>query len=91
MRTGYSKGADFERKIQKYFEDLGYFVIRAAGSHSPIDLVCMKLHDNILVQCRMRGNLTKEEEHKLAVLGNWLGCRVLLAYRKDKQLEFKNL
>lgn len=87
----YEIGAAFERRVKKYFEDRGYFVIKSAGSKSPVDLVCLKLGDNILVQCRTRGNLTPEEEQRLSALGKRLGCTAKLAYRQNSELWFRNL
>jgi len=87
----YEIGSAFERRVKKYFEDLGYFVIKSAGSKSPIDLVCLKLGNNTIIQCRTRGNLTEEEERKLSALGKRLGCTVKLAYKQDKELWFRNL
>lgn len=87
----YEKGAAFERRVQKYFEDLGYKVVRAAGSHSPVDLVCGKIGERILVQCRIGGNLTKWEEKILIEWGKEYEARVLLAYKKDRKVEFRNI
>jgi Holliday junction resolvase len=36
--TNYSKGAGYERKLMKELQEQGYFVVRAAGSHSAADL-----------------------------------------------------
>lgn len=42
MKNPYKKGARLERRTKKRLEDDGYLVIRSAGSHGPVDLVCFK-------------------------------------------------
>ena len=37
--TNYSKGANFERRVKRYLESCGYYVVRSAGSHGVLDLV----------------------------------------------------
>lgn len=49
----YRKGTDFERVVKYYLEGEGYFVVRSAGSHGPVDLVAMKADTpTMLVQCK---------------------------------------
>lgn len=53
----YKKGSAFERKIQKHFESRGWFVIRSAGSHTPVDLVVLFKNQHLtteplLIQCK---------------------------------------
>lgn len=89
---GYQKGVTFEHQVKKHFENDGWFVVRSAGSHSPADLVCIKRGDlPTVVQCRLRGNLSADEERELSGLKEKYGCNVILAYRQDKELWFRNL
>ena len=103
MAGRYAKGMAFENQCQHDFEDLGYRVIRSAGSHGPIDLICGKKDEGIIViQCRIRGNISKAE---IVELREWAeafsNARILLAYRVEIQAkgskrklygkEFKNL
>ena len=39
--THYANGARYERYAKATLERLGYFVVRAAGSHGPVDLVAI--------------------------------------------------
>ena len=48
--NAYRKGANFERKIKKVFEEHGFTVIRSAGSHSKADLMIKEL--SLSVQCK---------------------------------------
>ena len=51
--TNYAIGARFEYKTATYFRRHGYFVIRAAGSHGPADLVAVKKgYATLLIQCK---------------------------------------
>lgn len=89
----YAKGMMFENQCQHYFEDLGYRVIRSAGSHGPCDLICGKKGEGIIiVQCRIRGNISKDEIVELREWAESFGsARVLLAYKVGRKKEFKNL
>ena len=46
----YRKGANFERKVKKLFEEKGFTVVRSAGSHSKADLLIKEL--SLSVQCK---------------------------------------
>ena len=46
----YRKGANFERKVKKIFEEHGFTVVRSAGSHSDADLLVKEL--GISIQCK---------------------------------------
>jgi Holliday junction resolvase len=49
----YRKGSDFERLVKHWLEGEGYFVVRSAGSHGPVDLVAIKgSSPTLLVQCK---------------------------------------
>ncbi|MDD5406993.1 MAG: hypothetical protein PHE73_08665 [Sulfurovaceae bacterium] len=46
MRTNYSRGRAYEYKVIKEMEKNGWFCIRSAGSHSPVDIIALqKLKD----------------------------------------------
>jgi len=51
--VSYAKGARFERRVKRALEDRGYFVIRASSS-KPIDLVCIKNGEVLLIECKLR-------------------------------------
>ncbi|WP_457635767.1 Holliday junction resolvase, partial [Persephonella sp.] len=48
--NAYRKGAEFERKVKKIFEEQGFTVIRSAGSHTKADLLIKEL--SLSVQCK---------------------------------------
>lgn len=68
--TLYSIGAAFERRVKADLEELGYFVVRSAGSHGPADLVALKKEENgttkvMLCQCKTGGVISKSEREEL--------------------------
>jgi len=86
MAGRYAKGMAFENSCQHYFEDLGYNVIRSAGSHGPVDLICgHKEEGTLLIQCRIRGNLSNGEIEELREWAEHFHARILLAYRVEVQ------
>lgn len=42
MTTNYRKGRDKEYRIKKLYEQMGYIVLRTAGSHGFADLVAVR-------------------------------------------------
>lgn len=90
---GYQLGYDFEVRVKKYLEADGWYVVRSSGSHSPIDLLAVKLNEQpIGIQCRRTERLSKAEDAELKKLGATYGFRPLLVYRlPDKSIEFRNL
>jgi Holliday junction resolvase len=48
----YRRGADFERRVEKYLAEKGYFVLRSAGSKSPVDLYASRGDAHFYVQCK---------------------------------------
>ena len=88
MPTQYRRGADFERKLKKYLEELGYFVVRSAGSTGQVDLVAIKRREPqkygegdvelILIQCKL-GKVSFKEALALEMLGAELNARAVIA------------
>jgi hypothetical protein len=51
--SNYTRGANFEYRVKKHFEGLGFEVYRSAGSHSPADLIALKRKFRpLLIQCK---------------------------------------
>lgn len=70
--TNYSRGAAFERKIKKQYEEAGWFVVRAAGSKGPVDLVAVLMQDDyidvLLIQCKAQKPTKRERDDFIAFL-----------------------
>ena len=84
--NNYRRGADFERRVCKYFEKQGYFTIRSSGSHGLIDLVAIKAGEVKLIQCKLDGKLSLAELEQLQELSRDSQCQVLLIYREDRRM-----
>ena len=52
MATNYQRGYAFENKIVRFFRDLGFFVIRSAGSKGPVDVIAWNETDIYLIQAK---------------------------------------
>ena len=95
-KTNYQKGADFERKVVKYFEELGYLAIRSAGSHGPFDVIAIPKREvcpgiPILIQAKRHGQITKEELDKLRS-NEWAGTAIICWHKPRKsKLLFTNM
>ena len=78
--TKYAVGANFEREVKKFFESNGWFMVRSAGSHSPVDLVAIKKTEGykepkvIFIQCKTTGRVSQKEFDILQRLA--LDCNV---------------
>lgn len=86
----YQRGAAFERKVLKELIECGFFGIRAAGSHSPADLMVSKCVGNqevgfeadvFLVQCKTNGKISEKEAEKLELAADTAYAEPIIAYR----------
>jgi len=65
MNVNYRKGRHNEYRTMRLLEAAGYLCIRAAGSHSPFDVVAISPTDVLLVQCKTNGSLTPAERERM--------------------------
>jgi len=85
MNKRYRAGANFERRVRKYFERDGFFVIRSAGSRGLVDLAVFGPSGQaIFIQCKRRGKLSNHEWRELETLGKRYDVCVFIA-RTDYQ------
>lgn len=49
----YKRGRTFEYRVMAHFEELGYYVMRSAGSHGAADIVALRNPHKILIQCKI--------------------------------------
>ena len=84
----YLRGAAFERRVKRLLESKGFFVIRAAAS-KPIDLICIRKGEVIIVECKRDVSKVGEKIlRELSQLSSELGVRVLLATKVDREVIF---
>ena len=61
----YEKGYRLELEAKKILEDMGYYVIRSAGSHSAVDLVAVEPLLVVLIQVGTKGGKGKADIDRL--------------------------
>ncbi|MDJ0274008.1 MAG: hypothetical protein QXO17_01040 [Nitrososphaerota archaeon] len=76
----YKRGRRLEYEVRDLFASRGWLVVRAAGS-KPVDLVCIKGGQAVLVECKYNDRPSHEELEKLSEVSRVSGAKVLLAVR----------
>lgn len=89
----YRKGYRFELKGKKYLERMGFSVVRAAGSHTPTDLVAGIDGYSYGIQFRLDGILSADERIELIEWCKSFGWKPMLAkpYGKDIAFEYVSI
>ena len=87
----YSVGANFERTVKKKLEKENWYVLRSAGSHSVVDLVCFRGGEVRLVQCKIDGYISPIEREQLLELAAQNGFCAYLVKRGGKEIIFKEI
>ena len=59
--TAYERGRRFEYRTKHDLDERGYYTVRAAGSHSKIDIAAFKGEVCLMIQCKTDGKLPKSE------------------------------
>jgi Holliday junction resolvase len=82
--TQYSRGADFERKVKADLQSNGWFVVRAAGSHGPVDLTAQAPGPIVAwVQCKRDGKMSLVDRRALQLLAVAFDACPILAFKDD--------
>lgn len=81
MASRYARGSNFERRVKRHYEDRGFFVIRAAGSHGPVDLIAISKLQTMLIQCKLDGAASLADRERLANLAYTLDAQALIISR----------
>jgi Holliday junction resolvase len=94
--TRYAVGRRFEWRVRRYYEKLGYFVVRSAGSKGPVDLVALGGYRPLIIQCKVRNPrkqvaLLEKEATKLRTLANSIGAKAVWAIRKGRKMILQEL
>lgn len=81
--TIYSRGRAFEYRVRDFLKRNGWFVIRSAGSKTPVDLAAFKSNRTVFLQCKASKTptLAKKERKALIMLKRTLRIEVGIAYR----------
>ncbi len=76
MATNYERGRNFEYRVKKQYEKEGHFVLRSAGSKTPVDLLVVSpLGEPIFVQCKNSARISKKEKAKFAKHCDKYNCK----------------
>jgi Holliday junction resolvase len=83
----YEKGRRFEYEIATYLRRRGYFVVRAAGSKGPADLVGVKKGNiPVLIQCKAQtAKVGKDEHNELFKAALQSGARAVIVSKEDRK------
>ena len=76
----YRKGRRLEYEVRDLFASRGWLVVRAAAS-KPVDLVCIRQGQVVLVECKYNDRPSSQELEKLGEVARSTGARVLLALK----------
>jgi Holliday junction resolvase len=76
----YRKGRRLEYEVRDLFASRGWFVVRAAAS-KPVDLVCIRQGQVVLVECKYNDRPSSQELERLGEIARVTGARVLLAVK----------
>jgi Holliday junction resolvase len=89
MSRNYERGVKLEYRVKKFYEDLGYFVVRSAGSHSIADLVVIGYGKVYLVQCKAMpvNKIKRSEVLELIKTCEKYGAIPVLVYKKNHENE----
>ena len=79
MATQYARGRAFEYRVKSLLEKHGYFVMRSAGSRSPVDLVAFRETQTIFIQCKRHGAIDRNDVNILYDLSMKHGAMPVLS------------
>ena len=85
------KGDAFERKVRDKLICWGYFVVRAAGSKGPVDLVAVKVQGRAgsvpevaFIQCKLSGQIGPGEWNRVLTLSRDCKADPIIAFRPKR-------
>jgi Holliday junction resolvase len=83
----YTKGAAYEQELARRIRELGAWVIRAAGSRGPADLVAWHGGRRALIQAKVKGGLGAREAAQLRLAARDLTATAWLVTRTGRGQE----
>jgi len=88
------KGDNFERRVKKHLQELGFFCVRQPRSAFP-DLIAirdyMDFTEVYFIECKMNKYISKEERTELNRLSKKFMIIPLIAYSDEREIRFCNL
>ena len=89
MTSNYEKGRAFEYRVKHDLEKRGYYCVRAAGSHSKVDVVAVKGDICLFCQCKTDGAITPDEWNTLYSICACPSFLPIVATKNGTHLEYK--
>ena len=88
------KGDNFERRVKKHLQELGFFCVRQPRSAFP-DLIALRYYMDYIqvyfIECKMNKYTSKEEKEELNRLSQEFMIIPLIAYSENKKIRFCDL
>lgn len=82
----YARGRTFEYRVMNHFKELGFFVIRSAGSHGAADLIALKNPHKIMIQCKVGRWADVEEWNEFLSVCEHTGCAPFFAMNDNRKM-----
>lgn len=89
--TQYARGANFEREIRNDLDGKGYFCVRSAGSHSPVDILALDEGCTLFIQAKTGGAISLADWNALYNLASRYRCIPLVAERCDGKIKYSEI
>ena len=87
----YRRGYNFERRVLKFLESNGYFVVRQAKSSFP-DLIAINyLGTPIFIECKVNGKLSYKEQKRAEEIVKKYKVPFFIAHRYKRRIVFSPL
>lgn len=87
----YRRGYNFERRVLKFLEGKGYFVVRQAKSSFPDLIVINSSGRAIFIECKVNGKLSYKEQKKAEEIVKKFEVPFLIAHRYKRKIVFSPL
>ena len=89
--TNYSRGRAFEYRVRDDMQARGYVTVRSPGSHTPVDVYCVKPGEVVFVQCKTSGRMDPAEWNAFLDLCEYAGAVPVLAEREGRKLVYRRI
>jgi Holliday junction resolvase len=89
----YRRGNDYERRVMHALQTDGYVVWQSRGSKSPVDLICLKRGQVLLVQVK-GGRVTSishDQWNALLAVAQRIGALAVIADRDGRKIRYRRI
>jgi len=94
MTTRYQQGYAFENRVKADIQRHGYYAVRSGGSKGIVDILAVREHSPriLMVQCKRKGAISREEWNELLRSAELYGGHALMAYMPGARgIEYRGL